>query len=285
MNLLDNVPYLRTYKLQTAEPKSIGFTLIELLVVIAIIAILVAMLLPALGKAKGRAQMIKCLSNLRQIGIGTKLYADENRDTYPLGDSFQADPKATTLIVYGNTLGGHDPIPAFLPEYPMASNRCLNPYVKGFETWHCPADRGLKGVDVDSSPSDYVSVGDSYRFNWNLQDVYQTAGVAEDPYYNLAGKKEAWVPQPSRFIMFHEQATYPWDDSLGTTETAQWHYSSRPGVMVPAAQLKRDPDKFIGPILFVDGHAKAIDFTRVFQANPLRALEPGPDWIWYKPLH
>jgi len=74
-----------------------GFTLIELLVVIAIISILAGMLLPALGRAKTAAKSAASLSNLRQMGIGLRMFVMENEDTFPLHSSLKSQTTALGL--------------------------------------------------------------------------------------------------------------------------------------------------------------------------------------------
>jgi hypothetical protein len=84
--------------------------------------------------------------------------------------------------------------------------------------------------------------------------------------------------------MLHECGPFPVVEGDNTVQVAPWHDAFNPGKMHDAKSLQSSPDRLVAPTLFVDGHAQRCDFTTNFLKNPRRALEPGPDWMWYKPL-
>jgi general secretion pathway protein G len=128
-----------------------GFTLVELLIVLGILSLLMAIVFPVFGAARGMARRTQCISNLRQLGQAISMYASDYDELFPYGTDPEA--KFTAPVLYHAEPDVWGPIlqMRLLPEV-------MEVYVRHRELWHCPADTGAPLGPGDDRWRRYPSV-------------------------------------------------------------------------------------------------------------------------------
>jgi prepilin-type N-terminal cleavage/methylation domain-containing protein/prepilin-type processing-associated H-X9-DG protein len=177
-----------------------GFTLIELLIVIAIIAILAAMLMSALSGAKRKAAQAPCMNNLRQLGLGMKMYVDDNSSTFP-GIASRTYGFHPEDWIYWRTNS------ALYPSYEKSPILTSIPGLQK-PSLRCPLDIGDADRLASSYPDDYGPYFFSYSFTgYGLDANNRNIGMSSviDRKGNKYLFKDGGVKSPAQKIMLAEE--------------------------------------------------------------------------------
>jgi len=226
------------------EKSGRAFTLIELLVVIAIIAILAAMLLPALSKAKTRAQGTRCLNNVKQLQLAWQLYADENGDVIP--PSAGGSPTTNQSWCAGN----FNVSPADKTNLDLLKNSLLGPLAGSTGIYKCPGD---SSDNVRSMSENCAMNGDDATLKTSF----------------VFFKKTASIPAPSQYFVFI-------DESSETIDNA--HFLVGFNQNYSAASVQDKPGTYhgmLGNVSFADGHAS----SHKWHASSVTDMNPDGIWL------
>lgn len=184
-----------------------AFTLVELLVVIALVAILAGLLLPAVARARSRAQTMSCLNNTRQLCLGWRIYADDNNDRLPY--NLGGDTKRTTVAPHAEQNWVNNLLDWELSDdntnLLRITEASLAPYVNNAVlAYRCPADRVLSTIQREAGWSGRAR---SYAMNAMVGDagaLSQTGSNQNNPEY-VQFFKLGSIPRPSEIFVFLDE--------------------------------------------------------------------------------